>query len=88
MNRVTKHIQCVHLVRLIKLNTWISPLLLLFVHSTSTDVTRNTCIAEPRVALEGGGVVARKTLGMGEREKQRKLSTCSRRREGKGPHRL
>ena len=32
-------------------------MLLLFVHSTNTMVTRNTCIAEPRVALggEGGG---------------------------------
>ena len=74
MHRVTKHIRYVHLVRLIKLNTWISPLLLLFVHSTSTKVTRNTCIAEPRVALgEGGGEedvgMARKSLGMGQREK-------------------
>ena len=55
MHRVTKHIRYVHLVRLIKLKTWISPLLLLFVQSTSTKVTRNTCIAEPRVALGGGG---------------------------------
>ena len=72
MHRVTKHIRYVHLVRLIKLNTWISPLLLLFVHRTSTTkVTRNTCIAEPRVALDGGGGggMARKSLGMGEREK-------------------
>ena len=32
-------------------------MLLLFVHSTNTVVTRNTCIAEPRVVLggEGGG---------------------------------
>ena len=36
----------------------------------STKVTRNTCIAEPRVALGGGGGVgmARESLGMG-REK-------------------
>ena len=35
----------------------------------STKVTRNTCIAEPRVALGGGGVgMARESLGMG-REK-------------------
>ena len=67
MHRVTKHIRYVHLVRLIKLKTWISPLLLLFVQSTSTKVTRNTCIAEPRVALGGGGVgMARKSLGMGK----------------------
>ena len=52
-----------------------SPLLLLFVHSTSTKVARYTCIAEPRVALvgRGGGEeevgMARKSLGMGEREK-------------------
>ena len=51
-----------------------SPLLLLFVHSTSTKVTRYTCIAEPRVALVGGGGeeevgMARKSLGMEEREK-------------------
>ena len=32
-----------------------SPLLLLFVHSTSTKVTRYTCITEPRVAPGGGG---------------------------------
>ena len=37
----------------------------------STKVTRNTCIAEPRVALGGGGGevgIARESLGMG-REK-------------------
>ena len=38
----------------------------------TTKVTRNTCIAEPRVAFflagGGGGGVARKSLGMG-REK-------------------
>ena len=72
-----------------KINTWMSPLLLLFVHSTSTKVTRYTCITEPRVAPGGGGEeevgMARKSLGMGEREKKLKLSTCSGRRERKDP---
>lgn len=45
----------------------------------TTKVTRNTSIAEPRVPLVGGEEVgmARKSLGMGEREKYRKLSTSS-----------
>ena len=48
----------------------------------TTKVTRNTSIAEPRVPLVGGGGgeevgMARKSLGMGEREKYRKLSTSS-----------
>ena len=45
----------------------------------TTKVTRNTSIAEPRVAFGGGGEGgrARKSLGMGEREKYRKLSTSS-----------
>ena len=46
----------------------------------TTKVARNTSIAEPRVPLGGGGEevgMARKSLGMGEREKYRKLSTSS-----------
>ena len=43
----------------------------------TTKVARNTSIAEPRVPLGGGGEevgMARKSLGMGERERYRKLS--------------